>query len=71
MDIAQQPVTQHGADAGLGFLLQQVEERWHGIANRLPARAHIPRCAQIDRVIPVAGERPEGRGSPTGEWFEI
>src|SRR2546426_3442819 len=49
MNVAKQPVTEHGADARFCFLFEQVEQGRHGFAHRLPPRRHEARRAQIDR----------------------
>jgi len=57
MDIAKHPVAEHSADAGIGFMFQQIEKRRHGVAYRFPAWGHVARRTQVNSVIPIAGKR--------------
>src|SRR5579864_233170 len=74
MDIAEQPVSEYGADGRFGFLFEQVEQLRHGVAHTFPSRRHITRGAQVNRVIPVSREgagRQQARGDAGLEHLAV
>ena len=54
MDVAEEPVSEHGANGRFGFGFQQIEEGGHGIAHRFLARRHVPRAPQKHGIVAVA-----------------
>src|SRR5665213_4343364 len=56
--ITEEPVTEDGSYARLRLILQQIKQLRDRIAYCFPTGRHIPRCAQVNRVIAVAGQLP-------------
>jgi len=61
VDVADQPVAEHGADRGLRLALDEIEQRGHRVAQHVRARRDMARAAQVDRVVAIAGERAGGQ----------
>src|SRR3954465_4538860 len=57
MDVAKQPVSQYRSHPSVRLLFEQVKERGHRIANGFPSRRHVARGPEVDRIVPVPGER--------------
>ena len=42
MNLAKEPMTEHGPNRWFRFRLDQIEQRGHGVAHRFPTRRNIP-----------------------------
>ena len=67
-------MTEHGSNGRLRLGFQEVKERWHRVANSLPAQRHIARDTEKYEIVAITGERTrrnETRGDRRLRQFAV